>query len=272
MNLLQRARRLESTLSRSMDDAARRLAGSGTPRQPLDAMHAIVDAVGARLEPAGRGRFVFPFNRIDIAVAAPRREDRARFEAVFDEDPTLERRIRERLRDAGAEPSSLQVELRFVAEAETSWEGSDFDVQVDRVAEEPPDATVVTATAAAASSEPLKLAVLSGTAEKPSYAFAPGCINLGRCVEVRDSRHRLLRTNHVAFTDTASGVNHTVSRRHAHIDYVAAGRSRVCDDGSAHGTSVVRHGRTIPVPTGTRGVRLHPGDEIVLGDARLRVK
>jgi pSer/pThr/pTyr-binding forkhead associated (FHA) protein len=60
-----------------------------------------------------------------------------------------------------------------------------------------------------------------------------------------------------------------VSRRHAHIPYERAEHLfRLHDDGSEHGTGVVRHGRTFAVPGGTRGVRLESGDEIVLGDAR----
>ena len=98
-------------------------------------------------------------------------------------------------------------------------------------------------------------------------------INLGRCGEVRDSHHRLIRTNHVAFADGAGDQNHTVSRRHAHIYHVPeSGGYRLCDDGSAHGTSVIRHGQTIRVPTGSRGIRIQPGDHIVLGEAVLSVE
>jgi predicted component of type VI protein secretion system len=67
-------------------------------------------------------------------------------------------------------------------------------------------------------------------------------------------------------------VNETASRCHAHIDI--GGRSsdyRLFDDRSAHGTTIVRNRKTISVPTGSRGVRLQSGDEIVLGEARLRV-
>jgi predicted component of type VI protein secretion system len=64
-----------------------------------------------------------------------------------------------------------------------------------------------------------------------------------------------------------------VSRRHAHIDYSdGSGDYRIIDDRSAHGTSILRNGKTIDVPTGSRGIRLQSGDDIVLGDARLRVK
>jgi pSer/pThr/pTyr-binding forkhead associated (FHA) protein len=96
-------------------------------------------------------------------------------------------------------------------------------------------------------------------------------INVGRCEEVRDSRNHLIRTNHVVFTD-GGRINETVSRRHAHIDYHdATGEFRITDDRSAHGTSIVRNGTTIPVHASSRGVRLQSGDEIVLGEARLRV-
>jgi pSer/pThr/pTyr-binding forkhead associated (FHA) protein len=75
------------------------------------------------------------------------------------------------------------------------------------------------------------------------------------------------------FKDGGGATNDTVSRRHAHIDYDARARDfRITDDRSAHGTSVVRNGVAIPVHPGSRGVRLQAGDEIVLGEARLRVK
>ena len=64
-----------------------------------------------------------------------------------------------------------------------------------------------------------------------------------------------------------------MSRRHAHLEYSAADRTyRIYDDGSEQGTAVARNGRTIAVPPGARGVRLQPGDEILLGHARLRVR
>ncbi len=97
--------------------------------------------------------------------------------------------------------------------------------------------------------------------------------DIGRCAEVRDSRHRLLRTNLVAFLERSGDVNQSVCRRHAHISYEPpTGPFRLHDDGSEHGTGIVRHGRSLPVPRGTRGVRLESSDEIVLGDARIRIK
>ena len=68
-------------------------------------------------------------------------------------------------------------------------------------------------------------------------------------------------------------MNHSVSRRHAHIVFDAALREyRLHDDGSAQGTSVLRNGHAIQVPSGTRGIRLRSHDEILLGEARLKVR
>jgi hypothetical protein len=84
--------------------------------------------------------------------------------------------------------------------------------------------------------------------------------------QVRDRRNQLVRTNHVAFADTDDALNRTVSRRHAHLEYVAAEHAfRVYDDGSEQGTAVSRGGRTIAVPPGARGVRLHQATRFLLG-------
>jgi FHA domain len=266
MDILSKARRLESTLTRSLDDAARRFARPGA-RQPLETVHAVVHAVEARLEPAGRGRHVFPFNRIKVLVAAENRDVRSRFEAVFGGDPSLERRIAERLEAAGCETNGLQVKTHFTTRPEPNWLTPEFHVEFDRVA-------VASRPTADEQPEPeqLTLTIVTGTAQQPTYVFALPRINIGRCPEVRDGHHRLLRTNHIAFVDGAGSPNHTVSRRHAHIDHVASsGIFRVCDDGSSHGTSVIRNGRTISVPAGSRGIRLQAGDDIVLGEAVVRI-
>jgi hypothetical protein len=268
MGILHRARRLEATLARTLDLAARRVARSEAS-EPLEIVHAILDAVDARLEPSGRGGHVFPFNRIRIVIPAASREVRSRYEAVFASIPTIHDRIADRLRASGCDPHDLVVKTTYVAGPAASWPTPHFHLDFGRTngAATPADAP------AASSPQPLKLTVVRGTAEKPCYTFSIPRINLGRCRDVRNSRHRLIRTNDVAFDDGLDAPNHSVSRRHAHIEYVAAlGAYRICDDGSAQGTSVVRDGTTIPVPEGSRGVRLRSGDEVVLGHARLRIR
>jgi hypothetical protein len=73
----------------------------------------------------------------------------------------------------------------------------------------------------------------------------------------------------VVFIGDAGDPNPTVSRNHAHIDLTSKPTEfRLYDDRSAHGTSILRNGHTIS----PRGVRLQAEDEIVLGEASLRVE
>ena len=117
----------------------------------------------------------------------------------------------------------------------------------------------------------LKLTIVKGSTPQRAYVFTGGRIDIGRRDEVLDQRQRLIRTNHVAFGEEGAEENRSVSRRHAHIAFVAEeGGYRIWDDRSAHGTSIVRDGRTIKVPPGPRGTRLAAGDEIVLGHARMK--
>jgi hypothetical protein len=265
MDILEKARRLESKLARTVDRAAQQWSRSG-PLGPLEVLHGVLETVEARVEPAGRGTRIFPFNTIKVSVVAVSREARARFEGVLDRDPPLGDRIAERLRQAGCGVSGLQVRIHYVAQPGAGWATPEFHVEFGRTL--PAEMTE----AAATSSRELKLTIVSGSADKPAYALALDRINLGRCAEVRDGRNRLIRTNHVAFKDGA-GLNETVSRRHAHIDYAAStGDYRIFDDRSGHGTSIVRSGKAIGVPAGSRGVRLQSGDEVLLGEARLRVR
>ena len=266
MDFLGKARKLESTLARTLDRAAEQWAKSGR-REPLEVVHAILDAVEERLEPAGRSQHVFPFNRIKVSVVASSPETRARFSAVFDADPTLEDRVTKRLHDAGCEPASLNIKTAYVSRPASHWSKPDFHIEFARVSQ------AELPSPARAPAPDLKVTIVHGLAERPSYSFSLPRVNLGRCAEVRDSRNRLIRTNHVVFTDSPADPNQSVSRRHAHIDYASdLFYYRVCDDRSAQGTSIVRNGETIVIPAGSRGIRLESGDDIVLGEARIRVR
>ena len=267
MDLLGKARRLESTIAARLDEAARGLVRS-RPREPLEIVHAILDALDQEVEPTGRGTRVFPFNRIEISVVAPSPEARGRLEAVFEGDTPLRTRIVERLQSAGCSPTEVAVAIHYVDRAEANWRAPEFDLQFARVAE--PDVENPEHDSKPAR---IEITALRGVTERWTYSLAAARIDLGRCTEVRDSRNRLIRTNHVVFTEGSADVNQTVSRQHAHITYESStGHFRLHDDGSGHGTEIVREGRTISVPRGSRGVRLQSADEIVLGEARLRIK
>jgi len=267
MDILGKARRLESKITARLDRAAKEFAGSGE-REPLEIVHAILDIVEREIQPGSRGTRVFPFNRIAIAVLAPSREARGRLEAVFAGDPPLPARIVERLQSGGCPTADIVVSIDYVARGQKNWRAREFDVAFGRAAE-----PVVGQPAVEATPARIELSVARGVAERRSYSFLAHRIDLGRCAEVRDSRNRLVRTNHVAFTEGSGEVNRSVSRQHAHIAYEPrTGQFRLHDDDSGHGTGIVRDGRTVDVPRGSRGVRLQSGDEIVLGEARLRVR
>jgi hypothetical protein len=266
MNILSKARKLETVIARTFNDAAQRVAPPCS-REPLELVHAILDAVEDEVQPAGRGTHVFPFNRLKITVVASSREERARLEAVFGGSPTLRDRMLDRLHAAECEATDFSTKISYVSEAATGWRHPQFHLEFGRVAQLGQPVPPVLPP-----KRRLELAVVSGTVEPSANSFAQTRTDIGRCVEVRDDRHRLIRTNHLAFLDNGAVVNETVSRCHAHVDYHdSSGDYRVYDDRSAHGTGVLRNGRTIVVAPGTRGVRLQSGDEIVLGDARLRV-
>jgi len=267
MDLLGKARRLESTIARTFDRAARDAVGAA-PLEPLEIVHLVVEAVEHEIQSGGRGRRVFPFNCITLSVLAPSREGRARFEAVVAAEPTLRDRIVDHLRSRSCPVEDLALDVAYVASAPKAWRHPQFNLAFARVAR----AATIDVPRDPAFTR-IDLTVVRGTAERKTYSFAARRIDLGRCAEVRDTRNRLIRTNHVAFVEGSGDVNQSVSRCHAHLVYEPTSRGyRLRDDGSVHGTSVVRNGSAVAVPPGSLGIRLRAGDEVVLGEARLRVR
>ncbi len=267
MDILSKAKRLETRIARAFDHAANRVGGSEA-LQPLEIVHRILHAVDGYVEPAGRGTAMFPFNRIRVILLATGRHERARLDAIVKGRPSLNERIAKRLRASACEPLDLSVNVVYAAVRTEGWLHPQFHIEFDRVAH-----------AARVSPAPdlngpgLELSVTKGAAEKRHYALRAARIDLGRRAEVRNNRQRLIRTNHVAFVDDEDATNQSVSRCHAHITFDAATSSyRIHDDGSAHGTAVLRGGRSIDVSRGARGVRLLAGDELLLGEARIKVK
>ena len=266
MDIRRKLQQLEARIGGTFDRKVSELVQART-REPLEIVHAVVDRAAREVQSSGRGRRVFPFTALTLTVAAQSRDERARLEAVFAADPPLGTRIIQRLRSDGCTVDHLEVTVQFVPRAQKNWEQPQYHVEFVRSAEPVPIASD------AAAQGRIELTVLNGAAQKRTFVLSGTRIDLGRCAEIRDSRHRLIRTNQVAFTEQPDDVNRSVSRRHAHISYDAHSEQfRLHDDGSERGTGIVREGRTVPVLRGARGVRLFPGDEIVLGEARLRVR
>jgi pSer/pThr/pTyr-binding forkhead associated (FHA) protein len=268
MDLLAKARKLEATISRTLDDAVEGFVGR-SPRQPVEIVQAVLDRAEQQVQPAGRGRRVFPFNQIVLHVLAASRSDKARFAAVAEGPPALAERITDRLRSTGCSVDRLDLQILFSPRAKPDWIAPEHHVVFDRV-ELPAPADP--APPAVLPAPKIELSVISGSAQRPAFTFSGERIDIGRRRDVLDHRQRLIRLNHVAFTEGDNDVNRSVSRRHAHIAYAEAREYRLHDDGSSRGTAILRNGQTIRVPQGSRGIRLESGDEIALGEARLRVK
>lgn len=273
MDLIGYAKKVESGIARALDSAVR-------PRdraalEPLEIVHAVVARIATEALPSGRGRHTFPFNRVAVFIAAPDAATEARIAAVTTSDPTLTARVVERLRGQGCDTSDLAISVTTAAAAGADWIAPQWHVEFARVI--PDAATAAADTAAAPVPAPpdggprITLRPIRGVTVADVLAFDQSHVAIGRCAEVQDSRHRLLRTNDVAFADAGDAVNQSVSRCHAHLERGADGY-RLLDDRSGHGTSIVREGRTLAVPPGARGLRLRSGDIICLGEARLAVQ
>ncbi len=258
---LGKARQIEAAIEARVEGVTR--PRSSTARQPLETVHAIVQSIAQEVQPAGRGQQVFPYTQLRVWLAAPSGRERARLSAACDGPPSLQERVVDRLIAAGCTMNGLTVKTSFATESKPDWLDPAFHIEYARTAPAP--------------SEPLgrprlDLTVTQGTSERPSYTFTGTSVALGRGREVRDSRDRLLRTNQVVFVEQGGAVNQSVSRQHARIEHDPVSDTfRLHDDGAAHGTSVIRDGRGLPVPRG-RGLRLKSGDILVLGEARVRVK
>ena len=267
MDILGKARKLESQIARTLDGAVQNLVGQ-SPRQPIEIVHAIVGLAEQQIQPAGRGRRVFPFNRVEIQIAAASKTDKARFAALADGPPALHDRIIERLQAGGCDVRRLDIQIAYYPKAKPSWSDPLYHVEFDRVELSPSPSP-----APPPAPPRIDLTITAGAGERKAYAFSGGRIDVGRRSDVFDHQQRLVRTNHVVFKEGEGELNQSVSRKHAHIVYdLSSGDYRLYDDRSAHGTALLRGGQTVSVPAGSRGVRLRDGDEILLGQARLRVR
>lgn len=258
-------RSLESNLTAAFEGGGRPKAGIA-PSQPFELVELAAEELARHVHLAGRGRYAFPYNSVTVTFAAPTTEDQSRFHAICDGPPSIQARVVRRLAAAGCDvtDNDVDVSVAFAAAADPSWT-QPFHLALARVE--------AAARPVRGTSLSVDLLVTRGTAERGAYTFTTLPIAIGRGADVRDSRNQLIRINHVAFADGDDEVNRSVSRRHARIELDNdTGRPRLIDDNSAQGTSVIRNGRGLTVPKGSRGLSLQTGDEIVLGQARVGVR
>ena len=259
---LDRLVKLERRLAQALD---KRLRDPEAGHDALELVPMILDHVEEHVVPTPGGGRSFPYDRIAIEIAvAPGAAAATR--AVLDHPPGLEERIRARLHEARCAAPALKVATKVVEGTRPAGEAPfRIEYRERKAAKEPPAPRP-------AAVPRVKLTVVAGSAGAKAHELDHERINLGRMPRVEDAGRGTVRHNHVAFADDGSDVNVTVSRAHAHLAWDAEAEAFVAfDDGSAHGTRVLRAGRAIAVPRqGSRGVRLRPGDEIELGSARVR--
>src|SRR5688572_11454581 len=100
----------------------------GTNSQPLDIVAAVLQEVEDNVVPAGRGRRIFPHNRIGVKVLLPPGTERARFELALDD---LESKIRQRFQEIDCEAAyPLDVRVQYLKKAPAAW-GAEQIVALD---------------------------------------------------------------------------------------------------------------------------------------------
>ena len=233
---------------------------------PLEVREAIIEDIAQRVEPAGPGRRVLPYNHVAITMLASDKPSRARLQAALDgvQESAVARLTELRC----AIPAGFAVETRYITRPPAAWAPH----QRLAFAYGQRDAAAVPA---AAPGEParVRITVARGQATHASYTFAESHIRIGRSAQPVDGLGRP-RNNHVVFLEDGDDHTRTVGRSHASIRYDPARREyRVFDDGSHNGTRVMRDGALFEVrPHDPVGVTLRSGDEIQVGTAALRIQ
>jgi hypothetical protein len=265
MSLLRRIEKSLDHRLRSIFSGGREEPGA---REAIELYRDALDQIASRASVGKRGDRVFPFNLITIELHAPDAERKAVLETLFDPGQ-LGDDVRSTLEEERiAPPEGLTVVVRYpedsVAELRILCERS------EKAAPVPTPILAVPVSPAAMA--PGRLLTITGVSSAPELALDRPRVNIGREEEVVDALGRAIRRNELCFPEHAHEANASVSRAHAHISYDAvSGQWRIFDDGSSLGTSLFREGRRIDVPAhASRGVALRPGDEIYVGQVRLR--
>lgn len=234
----------------------------GDDAAPIELLEAALDRLERKVQPAGRGRRVFPYDRVEVRIAQ-RDADRPAIAAVF---AGLEERLRARLAEMNCDaPEVLEVDVA-VAAVDVDEGSPVLTVDCSRTQE------IRKAPAPAGSRPAVSIEVVKGQCEAAEYTFDEPVVAIGRTPEPSDA-FGVVRRNHVAFLDVRDGTTETVGRAHARLQFDAAsGQYLLFNEASSNPTSIVRAGKVIRVaPRDPRGVRVQPGDQIQLGRAVLRV-
>jgi hypothetical protein len=233
---------------------------------PLELLQAALDELERKVQPAGRGRRLFPYDRIVIRIAQPG-ADAIAINAIFEQ---LEGRLRDRLTELRSDaPASFVTSVIVDTEHEAPEAGQRLlSIECSKDATARPALTTVSHKRF----HTVRVSVIKGLCAEPEYVFEEPVVAIGRLAEATDAFGQI-RVNHVAFLDVRDGVNETVGRAHARLQFDnASGHYHLFNEASSNPTSIVRAGKTLRVaPRDPRGVRVQSGDQLQLGRAVLRV-
>jgi hypothetical protein len=244
---------IDRWIGKSLERLSAQIAGGPQPKEALEIRREILSEVRDKIEPRGEGVYLFPYQQLFVHINAADPGQLESFEAAFLDEGGLETQVRELLAEAGCKGDvSLTVDVKQA-------EGEPYVIEYRRAPKGGP-------TVAARAKRPAAwIHVLKGDAEKTEYYLSKNIVYLGRLREVASKDGSVKRRNDIAFNDAES----TVSREHAHIEF-DAGKFRLFHDSGERPTRLFREGRAVPVPAIGRGAQLRSGDEIHLGEARLK--
>lgn len=176
--------------------------------------------------------------------------------------------VQARLKDEGCEKTGeVEVKIDFLEVKSDDWIANDYHLLLKK--RQPTTVTNMSAEIPRA-----KVTVLKGTPmNKTTYSLSGSVFTIGRGEEVRrDIDNKITRRNTLAFKDDDESLKLGVSRRHAEIFYDSRTACyRLRDNKSECGTTIIRDNKTNDVPKGDdRGVKLESGDEIELGQTRIK--
>lgn len=254
-------------IEKSLDQRMRSIFAGGEDepgaREAIELYRDALEQIASRATLGKRGDRIFPFTLVTIELMAENPERKAVLETLFDPGQLIDD-IRTALKQDGvAPPADLAVAVKYTEPALV-----EMRVVCER-AEKPSKAAPEAANVEVV---PARLITVTGVSSAPDFTLDRPRICIGREEEITDPLGRAIRRNDLFFPESAHEANGSVSRAHAHIAFDPVGNDwRIYDDGSSIGTTLFRAGRRIAVPTHAgRGVALRAGDEIYLGQVRLR--
>jgi hypothetical protein len=222
----------------------------------------ILKQLESKIEVDASGK-IFPFGKIIILLKAPDTSLRDDFQNALLLDGSLKADILHRLEASHARyPGDLEIDIEIdpAPAQDASIHSSQSKFEITFIKPEPISQSEIPET---------NIVITKGIAQHPAYRIKKERILIGCLSEVHDREGRMVRRNDVVFLDTSDDINSTVSDSHARIWFEPEeGGFYIMDETSRYGTRIVRHGRSIDIPSGgENGIRLQSGDEIYCGQA-----